>query len=96
VIVCLGLRALAFPSMGPDGNGTSTTHDDKEEFMPTDEDLLYEEELLRNPYNLKMWLRYLDARKDASPKKRYLLYERGLRALPGSYKVGSHANLHLL
>ena len=31
--------------------------------------------------------RYLDARKGASPKKRYLLYERALNALPGSYKV---------
>lgn len=57
------------------------------ELMPTDEDLLYEEELLRNPYSLKLWWRYLDARKDASPKRRYLLYERALKTLPGSYKL---------
>ena len=57
--------------------------------MPTDEDLLYEEELLRNPYSLKMWLRYISARSDAAPKKRYLLYERALKVLPGSYKVRS-------
>ena len=55
--------------------------------MPTDEDLLYEEELLRNPFNLKMWGRYLAARTDAPAKRRYLLYERAIRALPGSYKV---------
>lgn len=55
--------------------------------MPSDEDLLYEEELLRNPYNLKMWWRYIQARTDAPAKRRYLLYERALRALPGSYKV---------
>ena len=51
------------------------------------QDLLYEEELLRNPYALKMWVRYLDARKNASTKKRYLLFERALKSLPGSYKV---------
>ena len=49
--------------------------------------VLAQEELLRNPYALKMWLRYLDARKGAPPRKRYLLYERALRALPGSYTV---------
>uniref|UniRef100_A0A061S5R0 Pre-mRNA-splicing factor SYF1 n=1 Tax=Tetraselmis sp. GSL018 TaxID=582737 RepID=A0A061S5R0_9CHLO len=57
------------------------------ELMPTDEDLLYEEELLRNPYSLKLWWRYLDARKDATEKRRYLLYERALKSLPGSYKL---------
>lgn len=34
-----------------------------------------------------MWLRYLDARKSASARKRYLLFERAVAALPGSYKV---------
>ncbi|GFR43608.1 hypothetical protein Agub_g4705 [Astrephomene gubernaculifera] len=58
-----------------------------EDLLPQQEDLLYEEELARNPYNLKMWLRYIQARTEASPKRRYLLYERALRALPGSYKL---------
>ena len=31
--------------------------------------------------------RYLEARKDALVTKRYVLYERALKALPGSYKV---------
>ena len=57
------------------------------EFLPAEEDLAYEEELLRNPYNVKMWLRYIEARKGAPMKKRYVLYERALQALPGSYKV---------
>lgn len=57
------------------------------DLLPKGEDLLYEEELLRNPYALKMWWRYIQARSDASAKRRYLLYERALRALPGSYKV---------
>ncbi len=55
--------------------------------MPSQEDLLYEEELLRNPYSLKMWVRYIQARQDAPAKRRYLLYERALKSLPGSYKV---------
>ena len=56
--------------------------------QPDDDDLLYEEELLRNPYSLKMWWRYLEARRDAPAQKRYILYERALKALPVSYKVG--------
>ena len=55
--------------------------------QPADDDLLYEEELLRNPYSLKMWWRYLEARRDAPARKRYILYERALKALPVSYKV---------
>lgn len=57
------------------------------DLMPSDQDLLYEEELLRNPYNLKMWTRYIMAKTEAPPKRRYLLYERALRSLPGSYKL---------
>ena len=55
--------------------------------LPSEEDLLYEEEILRNPFSLKLWWRYLQARKDAPPRRRYLLYERALHALPGSYKL---------
>jgi pre-mRNA-splicing factor SYF1 len=52
-----------------------------------EEDLLYEEELLRNPYTLKLWWRYVEARKGADSRRRYLLYERAVKCLPGSYKV---------
>lgn len=58
-----------------------------DDLMPSEDDLLYEEELLRNPYSLKMWWRYLQARADASERRRHLLFERALKALPGSYKV---------
>ena len=67
-----------------------------EDLLPNQEDLLYEEELARNPYNLKMWIRYIHARADAVPKRRYLLYERAVRALPGSYKVRGAAALFCL
>jgi hypothetical protein len=55
--------------------------------LPTEDDLIFEEELLRTPHQMKVWWRYLEARKDATTAKRHLLYERALRALPGSYKL---------
>ncbi|KAF5475605.1 hypothetical protein F2P56_007397 [Juglans regia] len=57
------------------------------EMYPSQEDLLYEEEVLRNPFSLKLWWRYLIARSDAPFKKRFVIYERALKALPGSYKL---------
>lgn len=53
----------------------------------TPQDLSYEEELKRNPYNLKLWLQYLEHKYEANPKLRFLIYERALSALPGSYKL---------
>lgn len=58
-----------------------------ESLLPSEEDLVYEEELLRNPFTLKLWWRYLEARRDAPARKRYLIFERALAALPGSYKL---------
>lgn len=54
----------------------------------------YEEEILRNPYTLKCWLRYIDHKKSAPPHVVNLVYERALRELPGSYKLW-HAYLTL-
>lgn len=51
------------------------------------EDLPYEEEIIRNRYSVKAWWRYLKARSDAPVEKRHTLYERALRAIPGSYKL---------
>ncbi|RVX08621.1 Pre-mRNA-splicing factor SYF1 [Vitis vinifera] len=58
-----------------------------EELYPSQEDLLYEEELLRNQFSLKLWWRYLIARSDSPFKKRFLIYEASPQALPGSYKL---------
>lgn len=57
------------------------------ELYPSQDDLLYEEELLRNPFSLKLWWRYLIAKSDAPFKKRFIIYERAVKALPGSYKL---------
>ncbi|CAG0922078.1 unnamed protein product [Notodromas monacha] len=51
-----------------------------------DEDLAYEEEILRNPYSVKHWLRYVE-HKSGSPSEQNLVYERALKELPGSYKL---------
>eukprot|EP00727_Mastigamoeba_balamuthi_P006500 m51a1_g2470 putative pre-mrna-splicing factor syf1-like (915) ;mRNA; f:38499-41375 len=58
-------------------------------FAPEEEDLPYEEDVLRNPYHLKAWLRYLEFKTATSAPARVvnLIYERALRELPGSYKL---------
>lgn len=57
------------------------------ELYPSEDDLPYEEEILRNPFSLRLWWRYLVARTAAPFKKRAVIYERALKALPGSYKL---------
>ncbi|VDP95362.1 unnamed protein product, partial [Echinostoma caproni] len=47
----------------------------------------YEEDILRNPHNVKSWLRYIDMKSKSPPKVLYMLYERALKQLPGSYKL---------
>nr|CAD1827749.1 unnamed protein product [Ananas comosus var. bracteatus] len=51
------------------------------------DDFPYEEEVLREPLKLQAWRRYLAALAGAPPQKRFSIYERALRALPGSYKL---------
>jgi len=57
------------------------------DLMPSGEDLLFEEELLRAPNNVQLWSRYLNARKEPGCPRRPLIFERAIRVLPGSYKV---------
>ena len=49
----------------------------------TESDVAYEEELLRDPYQIKSWLRYISSKRDAPPTLRYGLYERALKIMPG-------------
>jgi hypothetical protein len=60
-----------------------------DDLLPQEPDLVFEAELLRNPKLPSLWSRYLDARKDAPAKRRYIIFERAVNALPGSYKVCS-------
>ncbi|KAG0267367.1 Pre-mRNA-splicing factor SYF1 [Mortierella polycephala] len=53
----------------------------------TDKDLAFEEDLLRNPYSLRHWLRYLDHHASSSIAQQFVVYERAVKELPGSYKL---------
>lgn len=55
-----------------------------------EEDLPYEEEILRNPFSVKHWLRYIEHKKEAPKTVINLIYERALKELPGSYKLWYH------
>ena len=52
-------------------------------------DVIHEEEIARNPYSLKAWLHYLQAKSATSTPAiaRYVIYERALKYLPRSYKL---------
>jgi pre-mRNA-splicing factor SYF1 len=52
-------------------------------------DLVYEEDILRHPYQLKSWLRYIDHHQKApsSTDKLLFLYERAVQEFPMSYKL---------
>ncbi|XP_059588408.1 pre-mRNA-splicing factor SYF1 isoform X2 [Alligator mississippiensis] len=52
-----------------------------------EEDLQYEEEILRNPFSVKCWMRYIEFKQSAPRHALNLLYERALKELPGSYKL---------
>ena len=53
----------------------------------SDDDLPFEEDILRNPFSVKHWLRYIDHKMESSPDVVNMVYERALKELPGSYKL---------
>ena len=55
--------------------------------LPAEEDLVIEEKLLHSPHDVKIWIAYLDSKNNVQVSKRFLLFERAVNALPGSYKV---------
>jgi len=57
-----------------------------------EEDLEHEEEVLHAPHDVRTWWKYLQDRRDATRHLRHVLFERGLHALPGSYKVRRKSN----
>ncbi|KAG0202966.1 Pre-mRNA-splicing factor SYF1 [Mortierella sp. GBA30] len=52
-----------------------------------DTDLAFEEDLLRNPYSLRHWLRYLEHHAVSPIAQQFVVYERAVKELPGSYKL---------
>lgn len=59
------------------------------DFIPEPEDIPFEEDILRNPFNTKSWIRYLEFKSESPAQSRNMIYERALRELPGSYKLWS-------
>ncbi|XP_072936956.1 pre-mRNA-splicing factor syf1 homolog [Epargyreus clarus] len=57
------------------------------EIFFSEEDLPYEEEILRNPFSVKHWLRYIEHKKTAPRNEINMIYERALKELPGSFKL---------
>lgn len=55
----------------------------------TDEDIAYEEDILRNEFSIRSWQRYIDhkLKTKGSPKAVKLLYERALKIFNRSYKL---------
>jgi pre-mRNA-splicing factor SYF1 len=50
-------------------------------------DLVFEEQLVRTPYNLRIWADYLEAKQSRPYRERVIIYERALKLMPGSYKL---------
>ena len=57
-----------------------------------EEDLPFEEDILRNAYQLKSWLRYIDYKSKNCTDWTviYIIYERALKQLPKSYRLWSN------
>ena len=51
------------------------------------EDVMYEEEIARNPYHLNTWVHYIESKTDSKAVVRYRIYERAVQYLPRSYKL---------
>ncbi|KAF2348832.1 siRNA-mediated silencing protein NRDE-2 [Trinorchestia longiramus] len=84
---------------------TKSKRSTKLEIKIRDDDLPYEEELIRNPYSVKHWLRFIDHKKSclkeeedqqvATSERKYTaqdvhqLYERAVLQMPMSYKLWS-------
>lgn len=46
--------------------------------------------MVRNGFSFSSWWRYLQAKQDAEVARRFWIYERALREIPGSYKLWFH------
>eukprot|EP00045_Choanoeca_perplexa_P013043 m.145641 g.145641 ORF g.145641 m.145641 type:complete len:816 (-) comp16218_c2_seq1:33-2480(-) len=66
-----------------------TMADNEFDLQLEDDDLVYEEAILRDPYSVKQWLRYVERKRKATPAVRFSIYERAAQQLPGSYKIWS-------
>mmetsp|Transcript_112671 Transcript_112671/g.283248 ORF Transcript_112671/g.283248 Transcript_112671/m.283248 type:complete len:977 (+) Transcript_112671:106-3036(+) len=66
---------------------TDATEDALEKEVLRETDAAYEQELAQNPYSVKVWVAYARAKAQAPQRVRFLIYERAVKELPGSYKL---------
>lgn len=52
-------------------------------FPQEEDDLPYEEEIIRNPYSVKCWMRYIEHKQSGPKSVLNMIYERALKELPG-------------
>uniref|UniRef100_A0A8C9L5Z6 Pre-mRNA-splicing factor Syf1-like N-terminal HAT-repeats domain-containing protein n=1 Tax=Serinus canaria TaxID=9135 RepID=A0A8C9L5Z6_SERCA len=57
---------------------------------PEEEEVQHEEELLRNPFSVRGWLRYAQARQRGPRPRLNQIYERALRELPRQVRAPGH------
>ena len=55
------------------------------EVFQDEADLAYEEDIIRNPYSVRCWLRYADHKRNAPIQQLNMVFERAVRELPGRY-----------
>ncbi|XP_063727991.1 pre-mRNA-splicing factor SYF1-like [Symsagittifera roscoffensis] len=60
---------------------------DELELTLSEQEYAYEEEIIRNPYVVKGWLRYAEFKRNAPQAKLNMVYERAVKQLPGSFKL---------
>lgn len=53
--------------------------------VQSDDDVVFESDLIASPYSVRTWCAYAMSRKDE--RARLPLYERALALMPGSYKL---------
>ncbi|KRZ52824.1 Pre-mRNA-splicing factor SYF1 [Trichinella nativa] len=82
-------QLLKWPECRPAGQFWIRTDGLFAALMEEEDDIPYEEDLFRNRFSLKCWLRYIEHKTQSSKNVASvnLLYQRALRELPGSYKL---------
>ncbi|CAG8523295.1 12229_t:CDS:10, partial [Ambispora gerdemannii] len=80
-------KAKNFISGEPMEVEVNITEESKGIYQIEEIDIPFEEEILRNPYTLKSWLRYIDHKSEQLISQQIWIYERALKELPGSYKL---------
>ncbi|KAG5519735.1 hypothetical protein PMAC_000008 [Pneumocystis sp. 'macacae'] len=70
-----------------DDNEKCISSVDTEIYHISEEDDAYEKELVRNPFSLSSWMRYIKHKADQPIHEQVFIHERACLDLPGSYKL---------